>query len=156
MGNMADTNDEARVGRVRTGSPQLVQGEFDARQSAVANFDNNDDNFEDVPDRSSKKKKKDKKDKKAKKHHGMGLYRGKQKKGNRESLVFENGDGGMVTEPREVKKAPVKVRYAPVVPSSEGMYRQVNAPKQRQRGGGRAAAAAVNPGNWFWMDVYWK
>jgi collagen type V/XI/XXIV/XXVII alpha len=39
---------------------------------------------------------------------------------------------------------------------SEGLYQHVNAPKQRQRGAGRAAAAAANPGNWFWMDVYWK
>lgn len=161
MGNMADASDEARVGRVRTGSPQLVQGESDARQSATADvMDSHDDNFEDVPDKKSKKKK-SKKEKKAKKQHGMGLFHqgslaGKRKKGDRQSGVFENEDGDVVTKPREVRKGPAKVRYAPIAPSSEGMYRQVNAPKQRQRGVGRTTAAAVNPGNWFWMDVYWK
>jgi collagen type V/XI/XXIV/XXVII alpha len=160
LGNMNQA-DEVRVGRVNTGSPELVQGEFETRQSTAADVmdDDHNGNFEDVPDKKHKKKKS--------KKHGMGLYRQaslagkldkdrKKKKGNRQSVMYdEEGNAVLVTEPQEAWKAPVKVRYAPIAPSA-GMHQHVNAPRQRQRGAGRTAVAATNPGNWFWMDVYWK
>ncbi|KAK3900191.1 hypothetical protein C8A05DRAFT_36176 [Staphylotrichum tortipilum] len=165
MGNF----DEGRIGRVRTGSPQLVQSEAEAtpRSTAADVMYKEDDNLDDViPGKKRKKEKKHKKDKKRTSTNSMGLYRQATlsssnkmpKKGKRQSGVYYGEEASGLTEPREARKAPARVRYAPIVPSSEGMYQHVGAPRQRQRGAGRtaAAAAAANPGNWFWMDVYWK
>jgi collagen type V/XI/XXIV/XXVII alpha len=183
MGNLNSDDEARRVGRVKTGSPQLHQGESSARQSAMADVmdDDHDENFEDVPDKKSKKKKckkdkKEKKDKKSGKEERFGLYRQatmasaatkaesinkknkkKDKKDKKRQSVYDDHDGGVsgVARPQAARKAPAKVRYAPIAPS-EGMHQHVNAPKPRQRGAGRTTAAAANPGNWFWMDVYWK
>jgi collagen type V/XI/XXIV/XXVII alpha len=172
MGNMRRGNEESpRMGSVNSGSPRLVQDDTNMRQSATADL-MDDGQFEDVHSDDEglskkdkkKKQKKDKKDKKEKKHHhGMGLYHRAtaNKKGKRTSTheEYEMADatrpGQGVSQPEAARKKPVRVRYAPIAPS-EGMHQHVSGPKQRQRGGGRTAAAAVNPGNWFWMDVYWK
>ncbi|KAL2137590.1 hypothetical protein VTI28DRAFT_8978 [Corynascus sepedonium] len=162
MGNL-NQSEEARVGRVRTGSPQLHQGEYDTRNSAVADVVG-EDGFEDVPDK--KRKKKEKKDKR--KNKGMGLFRqaslasstkaDNKRKGNaknkRQTIVYDE-NGNVVPQPRRTRKSPAKVRYAPVAPS-DGMHQHVKPPNMKPKGKNRPAAAAANPGNWFWMDVYWK
>lgn len=89
---------------------------------------------------------------------GLGLYqptlagRGNGDGPGRSGM--ERGLGGL-SPPQAARKMPVKVRYAPTTPS-EAMCQHVSGPRERRRGDGGTAAAAVNPGNWFWMDVYWK
>jgi collagen type V/XI/XXIV/XXVII alpha len=206
MGNMNQTAEDMRVGRVKTGSPQLVQGEGGPRQSAVAVMG---DNYSVLDASGTDSKRKDKMTTAKKKKHifGVGLYaqtsygkdnkrttasrdrkkaekemKKKEKKAKKEEKKKRNKKGGasrrsgvydesmMQGQPtiipgskspssssssRPAKRA-AKVRYAPIAPSSHGLHQHVTGPKPKQRGAGRTAVAAVNPGNWFWMDVYWK
>lgn len=166
--------EQVRVGTVNSGSPQTVQGgggSNDARKSSRADLlDDGDWQYEDAADKkqrkenlkrgSTREKKKQKKqvdaDEKAVGEEdkipklsvgeGGGLFR----------RARSGGDGHGVARPEPAKKAPTRVRYAPMAPNSDGFYRHVTGPRPLPRGTGRTAAAAVNPGNWFWMDVYWK
>ncbi|KAL2179545.1 uncharacterized protein P884DRAFT_290516 [Thermothelomyces heterothallicus CBS 202.75] len=170
MGNLNDS-DEARIGHVRTGSPQLHHGESGARRSATADVMGN-DGFEDVPDK--KRRKRDKEDRKKRsqkernKKQKMGLFHraslasssntGNKENGNgkktRQNMVHDE-NGNVVARPRGTRKSRAKVRYAPT-PPGKNMNHYVNRPKLNRNGKKKPLAAAANPKNWFWIDVYWK
>ncbi|KAK4136101.1 hypothetical protein BT67DRAFT_432882 [Trichocladium antarcticum] len=159
-------NPSAHMGSVNAGGPRLVHDDgTNKQQSAVADL-LDDGQYEDVhPDDGTSKKARRKQAKAAKTktktttkkknskepkdlHHGLGLYR---------RAIGKKDGAAAVSQPQAARKRPGRVRYAPIAPS-DGMHQHVSAPKAlaEGRGGGGARTAAANPGNWFWMDVYWK
>ncbi|KAL2015719.1 hypothetical protein VTK56DRAFT_4915 [Thermocarpiscus australiensis] len=149
-------NDQVRLGGVTSGSSQLMQDEHDSRKSAAADVMK--DRFDNIKERKKKKK-----------QRGVGLFhqasaRRSSKKGRRQSAYRDGGDGtgdvdGLARRPkpaRKKKKPGRRVLYGPIAPSEGISQHHVTGPRQKKRGVARTAAAAVNPGNWFWMDVYWK
>ncbi|KAL2258439.1 hypothetical protein VTK26DRAFT_8259 [Humicola hyalothermophila] len=170
-----------RAGSVRSGSPRLIQGganDHSMRQSAWADAVSaaDDDQYEDIDEGYSTEANS------PKKHDKTANVSKDRHKKNRASAVADSPDmdlgampaaGGRATRtrahagraansrPMPRKKRPKKRHLAPIVPISDGLAQHYvkepgKLPTGRPRGRVRTAAAAVNPGNWFWADVYWK
>lgn len=180
MGKMNTQDDQiARVGRVKSGSPQLMQGP-NRRTSAVGAIvgpnarqqqtpqqwqqtipEYNEAEFDEPP---KPKKKRGlftrSRAKKAVTVKNKNKDKGKGKAAQKTDGEWENIDEQRhemtPRPPTQPKPARVK-KYGAVVGNSEGLAQQhVTGPRQKERGRARTGAAAVNPKNWFWMDVYWK
>lgn len=157
LGNIASSHsDLPRPGRVKTGSPQLVQRK-DSRQSTIATLVdeyNAEQRWRQLLQEESLGKHKDK-NTSAKSSRGKRTVKGKAQEDKRRSKiksaqVLENN----LPKPKPARRETGKgVRYAVV--DHCVLEKHIPAPKPKKRGPARMAVAAVNPGNWFWMDVYW-
>ncbi|KAK0716580.1 hypothetical protein B0T21DRAFT_375168 [Apiosordaria backusii] len=186
LGNINAQDDQiARVGRVKSGSPQLIQGP-NRRTSAVGAIvgpsgrqqqpqqwqqtipedttaEDNVAEFNEPPNPKTKKRgifarsmgRRSGHSKNKNKNKGKGKAVDENNNGEWEDVEEQTHETATLP-PARPKLARVK-KYGAVVSNSEGLAQQhVTAPKQKERGKIRTGAAAANPGNWFWMDVYWK
>ncbi|KAK4172113.1 hypothetical protein QBC36DRAFT_81137 [Triangularia setosa] len=179
MGNMNAQDEQIpRVGRVKSGSPQLIQCP-NRRTSAVGAIvwpnvrrqqtpqhwqqtipEDDEAEFDELPKPRKKRglfaRSRGRKSENTNKNNkGKGKAVDKKIDGEWEDMEEQRHEMATLP-PTQPKPARVK-KYGAVVASSEGLAQQhVTGPKQKERGNARTGAAAANPRNWFWMDVYWK